>query len=104
MADIPIPLTPRLVRHVKRDFPPADQAAAIVALERVDLGHWKSTQPPLGRERVLAAVLAIARGDATRLPMAIEIAERDWRDALVWGGYGSGDWSARLDALLGEDA
>jgi hypothetical protein len=103
VADIPIPLTPRLVRHIKRSFPPAAQAATIAALERVDLGDWRSTQPPLGRERVLAAVLAIARGDPTRLPTAIEIAERDWRGALVWGGYDSGDWSARLDALLGED-
>jgi hypothetical protein len=101
VADIPIPLTPRLVRHVKRSFPPASQAATITALERVDLGDGRSAQPPLGRERVLAAVLAIAHGDPTQLPTAIEIAERDWRDALVWGGYGSGDWSARLDALLG---
>ena len=101
MADIPIPLTPRLVRLLKRDFPPADQAAAIVALERVDLGNWRSTQPSLGRERVLAAVLAIARGDPARLPMAIEIAERDWRDALVWGGFGQPDWPERLDEFLG---
>jgi hypothetical protein len=101
VADIPIPLTPRLIRHVERDFPPADRPDVIAALERVDLGNWRSTQPPLGRERVLAAVLAIARGERARLPKAIEIAERDWRDALVWGGYGSGDWSARLDALLG---
>jgi hypothetical protein len=104
VTDVPIPLTPRLLRHVERDFPAADdRTAAIVALERVDLGWWAATQPPLGRERVLAAILAIARRDLTRLSMAIEIAERDWRDALVWGGYGSGDWSARLDALLGDD-
>ena len=62
------------------------------ALERVDLGSWLSTQPPDGRERVLAAVLVPTRGDTGRLEESIRIAERDWRDALVWAGLGQPDW------------
>jgi hypothetical protein len=96
----PIELTPRLRRRVEADY----GAAAIQvagALERVDLGDWRSTQPPDGRERVLAAVLVLARGDPSRIPPSIEIVERDWRDALVWAELGQPDWPARVDALLG---
>jgi len=73
----------------------------IHALERVDLGSWRSTQPPDGRERVLAAILVLARADPDRLPESIRIAERDWRDALTWAGLGNPDWPERLDELLG---
>jgi hypothetical protein len=96
----PIPLTARLRARVERDFGPSrDQVA--VSLEQVDLGDWRSTRPPDGRERVLAADLIIARGEPDRLARAIEIAERDWRDALVWAELGQPDWPARLDAFLG---
>jgi hypothetical protein len=97
----PIPLTDRLRRRVERDFAGPDAHGAIDALERVDLGDWRSTQPPVGRERVLAAILVIARGDPARLLTAIETAERDWRDALVWGELAQPDWPSRVDAFLG---
>lgn len=96
----PIPLTARLRATAERDFGPASDRVA-AALERVDLGDWRSTQPPDGRERVLAAILVIARGEPERLTRAIEIAERDWRDALVWAELAQPDWPARLDAFLG---
>ena len=96
----PIPLTPRLAAKVERDFG-GGGGAIVEALERVDLGAWRSTQPPEGRERVLAAILVLTRADATRLADSIAIAERDWRDALVWAGLGQPDWPARLDELLG---
>jgi hypothetical protein len=99
--DQPIPLTPRLRAAVERAFSEPDRPGAIDALERVDLGDWLSTKPPHGRERVLAAVLELARGDELRLAAAIRDAERDWRDVLVWGGLANGDWHARLDELLG---
>jgi hypothetical protein len=71
------------------------------ALERVDLGSWLSTEPPDGRERVLAAVLVLTHGDPDRLADSIGIAERDWRDALVFAGVAQPDWPERLDELLG---
>jgi hypothetical protein len=73
----------------------------IRALERADLGSWLSTQPPDGRERVLAAILVLTRGDSDRLEESIRIAERDWRDALVWAGLGQPDWPERLEEILG---
>jgi hypothetical protein len=91
----------RLAAKVELDFQAADRQVVVDALERVNLGTWLSTQPPAGRERVLAAVLILTRGDPTRLVESIRIAERDWRDALVWAELGQPDWPARLDELLG---
>jgi hypothetical protein len=98
---VPIPLTRRLAAKVELDFPEIERRGVIDALERVNLGDWKSTRPPEGRERVLAAVLVLTRGDPGRLSESIEIAERDWRDALVWAGLGQPDWPHCLDELLG---
>ena len=101
MRDAPIPLSPRLAAKVDRDFDATERPRVIASLERIDLGSWRATRPPLGRERVLAAVLVLTRGDVDRLTGSIGIAERDWRDALVWAGLGNPDWPARLDALFG---
>jgi hypothetical protein len=98
---IPIELTARLARKVEDDFAEVDRPGVIHALERVNLGSWLSTQPPVGRERVLTAVLVLTRGEPARLAESIRIAERDWRDALVWAGLANGDWPQRLDELLG---
>jgi hypothetical protein len=97
----PTPLTARLLAFVTREFGVADRATVIDALERVDLGDWKSTRSPEGRERVLTAVLVLTRGDPGRLAESIRIAERDWRDALVWADLAQPDWPHRLDELLG---
>ena len=78
-----------------------DRLGVIHALERVNLGAWLATRPPKGRERVLAAVLVLTRGDPARLAESIAIAERDWRDALVWAELGQPDWPRRLDEILG---
>lgn len=101
--DKPIPLTPRLRAAIERDFAERDRAGAIHSLERVDLGDWKSTEAPVGRERVLAAIIELARGDDGRLWAAIQDAERDWRDVLVWAGLGNGDWPELLEERLGPE-
>jgi gluconokinase len=44
-------------------------------------------------ERIRFAVLRIGLGDLNDLQKAIDDAKRDWRDVLVWGGFGE-----RLDA------
>ena len=101
MLEEPIPLTARLLRGIEREYPEPEQAGVVAALERVDLGDWRSTQPPVGRERVLAAVLVLARGEPDRLARSIRDAERDWRDVLVWAGLSQPDWPERLAELLG---
>jgi hypothetical protein len=97
----PIPLTRRLLDKVARDFAESDRRGAVHALERVDLGSWRSTRPPDGRERVLTAVLVLAHGDDLRLWRAVRDAERDWRDVLMAANLANGDWPAQVDKLLG---
>ena len=99
--EVPIPLTARLAARIVADHAEPDRAMIIAALERVDLGDWLATHPPDGRERVLAAILVLIRGDPGRLARSIGIAERDWRNALVWAELGQPDWPARLDEMLG---
>ena len=53
-------------------------------------------------ERLQAALVLPANGDYRLFLQQVELAQTDWRDALVAAGLGGEDWRARLDALLGE--
>jgi hypothetical protein len=44
---------------------------------------------PEGLERVQFAVLKLSRGDDDKLLETILLAKRDWRDVLVWAGFGN---------------
>jgi hypothetical protein len=44
---------------------------------------------PEGLERVRLAVLKISAGDEDKLLEAVLLARRDWRDVLVWAGFGN---------------
>ena len=101
MREEPIPLTPRLAARVERDFAEADRGGAIHTLELVDLGIWRATDTPEGRERVLAAILVLSAGDDRRLWRESQEAAKDWRDTLVAAGLENADWQERLDELLG---
>ena len=40
-------------------------------------------------ERIRFAVLKLSQGDSFKLLAAIELAKKDWRDVLVWSGFGN---------------
>jgi hypothetical protein len=40
-------------------------------------------------ERIRFAVLKLSEGDSVKLLEAIELAKKDWRDVLVWSGFGN---------------
>ena len=96
MSDDP-GLTPRLRRRIAVDFGPSADSV-IEALE--------AHQPPLSdkqdRERLLAAVVLLARGDRDAFDEAVALSSRDWRDALVASGLANGDWPDRLREELGD--
>jgi hypothetical protein len=52
-------------------------------------------------ERMQAALVLRARGDCQRFLAARDVAERDWRDALVAAGLADEDRPQRLAANLG---
>jgi hypothetical protein len=95
-----MPLTDRISDRVRRDFRPADRGQAVYVLTSLRLPLY---HPPEGDERVHAALLAVARGDLSRLLDAAALAELDWRDVLVAGGVAGEDWPIRVDAFLGDD-
>ena len=44
---------------------------------------------PEGLERVRFAVLKISNGNEEKFLEALSLAKRDWRDVLVWAGFGN---------------
>jgi hypothetical protein len=50
---------------------------------------------PTSLERIRFAVLKLSDGDVTKLVSAVHHAQIDWRDVLVWAGFGN-DTSAHL--------
>ena len=94
-------LTPRVLALLARDYPAEDVPGIRERLEQLDLGPWKTPATDDGRERVIAAIVILGRGDLDRLDHAIDRATRDWRDVLVWAGLGQGDWAARIDERFG---
>jgi hypothetical protein len=88
----------RLRAYVEREFSDADAAAVLGRLSNLALANAEKQD----LERVQAAVVLLTKGDPERLDESARIAERDWRDALVWSGLGHGDWEQRLNDEFGE--
>jgi hypothetical protein len=88
-----VSVSARLRLQIESDFPAnSDDVERLLAA--VESGNQD-------RERVLAAVVSIARGDVARLRQAIATSQQDWRDVLVGGGLAEADWPSVLDARLG---
>ncbi len=86
----------RLRARVRRDF----SATADAAIRRLDALNLAMAEDQ-SRERVQAAIVLLADGDAAELEYYAGVAETDWRDVLLFSGLGNEDWRARLDAELG---
>jgi hypothetical protein len=89
-------VTPRLRAKIEHDFgDSADEVERLI--DAVECGAQDC-------ERVLAAVVFVAAGDIARLRAAVDLSRQDWRDVLVGGGLGDGNWPSVLDARLGPAA
>jgi hypothetical protein len=85
----------RVADRVCIDF--AERAAAVIALlSSVEVGRGT----PDGGERFCAAILAVATGDIDRLRQSVQLAQQDWRDVLVAGGFENDDWRDVVDGFL----
>jgi hypothetical protein len=84
-------LTARLDARIRRDFPSVEAEPVRAVLEEL----VQSTIPgsdAASVERILAAVLLLARGDSRRLLDAVALAQQGWRDVLVAAGLAHDDW------------
>lgn len=71
-------------------FSPDEQEAAIRLLEEdcgANLPFCESATPE-SAERIRFAALKLSRGDLGELRSIVEQASIDWRDVLVWAGFG----------------
>lgn len=93
-------LSPRTARHLAVHYPQAD-----VAIFRRKLEAWRVAGSDgwivLERERLIGAVLIAGGGSRQEVQLQIELAEVDWRDALVNGGLADKGWERRLDEVFG---
>ena len=67
-----------VIRIVRRDFPPEEQAEVLRELE----GLGAAAKP-----RVQLAVLKLIQGKLDALPRHIAMAKQDWRDVLMYAEY-----------------
>jgi len=68
-----------------------EQEAAIRLLEEecgVNLPFCESATPE-SAERIRFAALKLSRGDLDELRSMVDHAKIDWRDVLVWAGFGN---------------
>src|ERR1700733_331467 len=85
-----IPLSPELAAKVRKIFSP-EEAPTVMKLLETDCGSGLpriDSQGLNGIERVRSAVLKLSGGSIEKLKDAIQTANRDWRDALVFAGFG----------------
>ena len=96
-------LTPYTHKVIARLFDPSN----VAAVEQLLMDECGSNLPlykpstPEGLERVRFAVLKLSNSNMDRLLETIALAKRDWRDVLVWAGFGNNlnahkEWAEQL--------
>jgi hypothetical protein len=76
--------------RLRRLFPPEHQeeAARLLADECGNNLPFCEDFGPVALERIRFAVLKLSGGDIDELRIAIKDAQTDWRDVLMWAGFG----------------
>jgi hypothetical protein len=83
---VSVELSAGLSQRIAMMFAP-DEIALVSSLLTEECGP-RLTRHPVLLDRIRYAVLKLSGGDLAGLRKAIGIAQRDWRDALVWSGFG----------------
>ncbi len=84
-------LSPNTQALVEKLFIPSEQSDVIKWLVE-DCGNnlpFCKDSDEYQMERIRFAVLKLSKGDTFKLLEAIELAKKDWRDVLVWSGFGN---------------
>lgn len=86
------PLSPELNAKIARLFGDQGPVVSQLLLDRCGANLPRiAKQGGTGIERVRCAVLKLSDGDLGKLEHAVDRANRDWRDVLVWSGFSAGD-------------
>ncbi|NNN36717.1 hypothetical protein HLK59_41480 [Streptomyces sp. S3(2020)] len=89
-------VTHRIAVRIAEQFG-ADADTVIWMLKEAEAGKFRR----VAAERVTAAIVIRANGDADRLFRAIEEMQIDWRDLFMSAQLGHADWRADLDDAFG---
>lgn len=86
-----VPLTEATLARIRALFPPGQQAHVARVLEEqcADNLAFQQHTTPERAERIRHAVLKLSEGNLDKFTRSVAIANRDWRDALVWAGFGN---------------
>lgn len=82
------PLTRQVIAHFFNPSSASFVEGLLVEECGSNLPLYKPTTPE-GLERVRLAVLKLSNGNEDKLLEALSLAKRDWRDVLVWAGFGN---------------
>jgi hypothetical protein len=83
-------MSPELTRKIAELFPANVEAVTAMLLDRCgELLPMIAKQGENGIERVRCSVLKLSEGDMGKLEHAVDRANRDWRDVMVWSGFGN---------------
>jgi hypothetical protein len=95
-------MSPELARKIAELFPANAEAVTAMLLDRCGAAlPMIAKQGENGIERVRCSVLKLSEGDMAKLEHVIDRANRDWRDVMVWAGFG-GSAVAHRAWLAGE--
>jgi hypothetical protein len=88
---VPVDLSADTMARVERMFSGTDRAAVVDILVHQCGSNlpFSEGSTPASLERVRFAVLKLSEGDITKLLSAVHRAQIDWRDVLVWAGFGN---------------
>jgi hypothetical protein len=85
-------LSPATTRLIERLFDPERQDDVRTILARECGDNLPLTGPPSSsrtHERIRFAVLKLSEGNVAKLRDVVHHANIDWRDVLVWAGFGN---------------
>jgi len=86
-----VELSEGTTQRIERLFSAGDRAGVVDILVH-QCGNnlpFGEASTPTSLERIRFAVLKLSEGDLTKLLSAVHRAQIDWRDVLVWAGFGN---------------
>lgn len=95
-----VPVSVRLERRIRRDFPEPGSAAEIMGMLDELPGTAGYDVEHFAGERLQAAIVLLAEGSIRRFHESVGLALTDWRDLLVAAELDHESWPDRLQAEL----
>ncbi|MEV8360978.1 hypothetical protein [Streptomyces niveus] len=99
-----MPVSVRLERRIRRDFPEPGSAAEIMRMLDELPGTAGYDTEHFAGERLQAAIVLLAQGSIRRFHESVRLALTDWRDLLVATELDNESWTDRLQAELSTEA